>query len=98
MLIPTPIEKQVSEGDEEEEVKEDEEPLYVGTRVEGELKVYTRRRRKEGKMNTSTVPLASSSLMSRLASTSIVPIVMRRTSRSNAGVPPDRYGFPHDIA
>ena len=26
------------------------------------------------------------------------PIEIRRTSRSNAGVPPDRYGFPHDIA
>jgi hypothetical protein len=26
------------------------------------------------------------------------PLSIRRTSRSNAGVPPDRYGFPHDIA
>ncbi|KAJ4737614.1 Transposon Ty1-H Gag-Pol polyprotein [Rhynchospora pubera] len=26
------------------------------------------------------------------------PITLRRTSRSNAGLPPDRYGFPHDIA
>ena len=26
------------------------------------------------------------------------PIVVRRISRSNAGVPLDRYGFPHDIA
>jgi hypothetical protein len=26
------------------------------------------------------------------------PMSLRRTSRSNAGIPPDRYGFPHDIA
>ncbi|KAF9661127.1 hypothetical protein SADUNF_Sadunf19G0035400 [Salix dunnii] len=26
------------------------------------------------------------------------PMVLRRTSRSNAGHPPDRFGFPHDIA
>jgi Reverse transcriptase (RNA-dependent DNA polymerase) len=26
------------------------------------------------------------------------PLSIRRTSHSNAGVPPDRYGFPHDIA
>ena len=26
------------------------------------------------------------------------PIVVRRTSHSNAGVPRDRYGFPNDIA
>jgi Reverse transcriptase (RNA-dependent DNA polymerase) len=26
------------------------------------------------------------------------PLSIRRTSRSNAGVPLDRYGFPHDIA
>jgi hypothetical protein len=26
------------------------------------------------------------------------PLSIRRTSRGNAGVPPDRYGFPHDIA
>jgi hypothetical protein len=26
------------------------------------------------------------------------PLSIRRTSRSNAGVPPDRYDFPHDIA
>jgi hypothetical protein len=25
------------------------------------------------------------------------PISLRRTSRSNARIPPDRYGFPHDI-
>ena len=26
------------------------------------------------------------------------PIVVKRTSRSNAGVPPDRYSFPRVIA
>ncbi|KAJ3668810.1 hypothetical protein LUZ61_022792 [Rhynchospora tenuis] len=31
-------------------------------------------------------------------SSSYTPITLRRTSRSNAGHPPDRYGFPHDIA
>jgi hypothetical protein len=25
------------------------------------------------------------------------PLYIRRTSRENAEVPPDRYGFPHDI-
>jgi Reverse transcriptase (RNA-dependent DNA polymerase) len=26
------------------------------------------------------------------------PMSLRRTSRNNAGIPPDRYGFPYDIA
>jgi hypothetical protein len=26
------------------------------------------------------------------------PLSIRRTTRINAGVPPDRYGFPHNIA
>jgi hypothetical protein len=26
------------------------------------------------------------------------PMTLRRTSRSNAGLSPDRYGFPHNIA
>ena len=26
------------------------------------------------------------------------PIAVRRTAHSNARVPPNRYGFPHDIA
>jgi hypothetical protein len=26
------------------------------------------------------------------------PMSLRRTSRSNARIPPDHYGFPHDIA
>ncbi|KAF9672574.1 hypothetical protein SADUNF_Sadunf11G0056300 [Salix dunnii] len=26
------------------------------------------------------------------------PMILRRTSRSNTGHPPDRFGFPHDIA
>ncbi|XP_078179902.1 uncharacterized protein LOC144573980 [Carex rostrata] len=26
------------------------------------------------------------------------PLPVRRTVRENAGIPPDRYGFPHDIA
>jgi hypothetical protein len=25
------------------------------------------------------------------------PLSIRKTSRINAGIPPDRYGFPHDI-
>ena len=29
---------------------------------------------------------------------SLSPLEVRRTSHSNAEVPPDRYGFPHDIA
>ena len=67
-------------------------------------------------MNTSAVPLVPSSPMSRLASTSEIPIelpnpkvtcdiisspspvVVMRTSHSNAGVPLDCYGFPHDFA
>jgi hypothetical protein len=27
-----------------------------------------------------------------------ITLLVRRTSRENTGVPPDRYGFPHDIA
>ena len=45
LLIPTVVEKQVTVGGEEEEGKEDEEPICVGTQAEGELKVYTRKRR-----------------------------------------------------
>ena len=116
LLIPTSAERQVSVGD-KEEGKEDEEPICVGTQAEGELKVYTRKRRqKDGNVNTSSAPHVPSSSMSRPASTSEIPtelpnleitgdmisspspIEIRRTSRSNAGVPPDRYGFPHDIA
>ena len=53
LLIPTSIEKQVSVGDEEEEGKEDEEHVCVGTQAIGELKVYIHRRRQnEGNMNT----------------------------------------------
>ena len=75
LLMPTPIEKQVSVGDKEEEGKEDEEPICVRAQAEGELKVYTRKRRqKEGNMNTSSVPLVPSSSMSRPASTSEIPI------------------------
>ena len=44
LLIPTSAEKQVSIGDKEEEGKEDEEPICVGTQAEGELKVCIRRR------------------------------------------------------
>ena len=101
----------------QKEGNEDEEPICVGTQVEGELKVYTRKRRqKDGNVNTSSAPHVPSSSMSRPASTSEIPtelpnpeitgdmisspspIEIRRTSRSNAGVPPDRYAFPHDIA
>ena len=65
LLIPTFIGKQVSVGDKEEEGKEDKEPICVGTQTEGELKVYTRKRRqKEGNMKTSSVPLVPSSSMS----------------------------------
>ena len=67
LLIPTSIEKQVSVGDEEEEGKEEEEHVCVGTQAEGELKVYTRRRRqKEGNINMSTMPLKPSSPIPRL--------------------------------
>ena len=47
LLIPTSAEKEVSVGGTEEEGNEDEEPICVGTQVEGELKVYTRKRRKK---------------------------------------------------
>ena len=48
-------------GDEEEEGKEDEEHVCVGTQAEGELKVYIwRKRHKEGNMNTSAAPLVPS--------------------------------------
>ena len=66
LLIRTPTEKQVSVGDEEEEGKEDEEPICVRAQAEGELKVYTRRRQKEGNINMSTMPLKPSSPIPRL--------------------------------
>jgi hypothetical protein len=91
------------------------EPENGGTQAQGELRVYTRRK----KQNEEAVPLVPSPLSlppltpeTPTPSTSDseytgdmiplspppMPLSIRRTSRSNAGVPPDRYGFPHDIA
>ena len=57
----------MSVEDKEEEGKKEEELVCVGTQDEGELKVYTRRRRQnEGNMNTSAMPLVPSRSMSRL--------------------------------
>ena len=47
---------------------------------------------------TPTPPSDSEYTGDMIPSSSSNPITVRRTSRSNAGVPPDRYGFPHDIA
>jgi hypothetical protein len=85
-----------------------------GTQAQGELRVYTRRR----KQNEEAVSLVPSPLFlptltpetstpstsdseytgDMILSPPPTPLSIRRTSRSNAGVPPDRYGFPHDIA
>jgi hypothetical protein len=94
------------------------EPENGGTQAQGELRVYTRRR----KQNEEAVPIVSlvpsplslPSLTPEIPTPSTsdfeytgdmiplspppTPLSIRRTSRSNAGVPPDRYGFPHDIA
>jgi hypothetical protein len=100
------------------------EPENGGTQAQGELRVYTRRRKQNEKAVQNeeavpTVPLVPSHLSlppltpeTPTPSTSDseytcdmihlspppTPLSIRRTSRSNVGVLPDRYGFPHDIA
>jgi hypothetical protein len=93
------------------------EPENGGTQAQGELRVYTRRR-KQNEEVVPTVPLVPSPLsLPPLTSETSTPstsdseytgdmiplspptlLSIRRTSRSNAGVPPDRYSFLHDIA
>jgi Reverse transcriptase (RNA-dependent DNA polymerase) len=88
-----------------------------GTQAQGELRVYTRRK-KQNEEAVPTVPLVPSPLSlspltpetftpstsdseytgDMISLSSSTPLLIRRTSRSNAGVPPDRYVFPHDIA
>jgi hypothetical protein len=73
-----------------------------------------KRRKKQNERPVLIVPLVSSSPLSPSISTPETPfsdseytgdmiplpspMSLRRTSRSNAGIPPDRYSFPHDIA
>jgi hypothetical protein len=93
------------------------EPEIGGTQAQGELRVYTRKK-KQNEEVVPTMPLVPSLLSlppltpetstpstsdSEYTSDMIplsppTPLSIRRTSRSNAGVPLDRYGFPHDIA
>jgi hypothetical protein len=93
------------------------EPEIGGTQAQGELRVYTRRR-KQNEEAMPTVPFVPSPLFLPPLTPEIstpstsdseytgdmiplsppTPLSIRRTSHSNAGVAPNRYGFPHDIA
>jgi Integrase core domain len=111
--IPCPLVESVVVPDHERT-----EPENGGTQAQGELRVYTRRR-KQNEEAVPTVPLVPSPLSlppltpeTPTPSTSDseyigdmiplspppTPLSIRRTSRSNARVLPDRYGFPHNIA
>jgi hypothetical protein len=48
-------------------------------------------------LKTPIPSISNSEYTSDIIFLSTPPIPLRRTSRENAGVPPDRYGFPHDI-
>jgi hypothetical protein len=51
-------------------------------------------------LETPTLSTLDSEYTSDMVDLSIplIPILIRRTSHENVGVPPDRYDFPHDIA
>jgi hypothetical protein len=49
-------------------------------------------------LETPTPSTLDSEYTCDIISLSTPPILLRRTSRENVGVLPDRYGFPHDIA
>ncbi|KAB5557520.1 hypothetical protein DKX38_008429 [Salix brachista] len=108
------VEELVEEPEDEDEI----EPEGGETQAQGELRVYTRRRR-QNDVEVPVVPVVPASPLSRPTPTpetptpstsnsnyigdmiplpSPNPTILRRTSRSNAGHPPDRFGFPHDIA
>jgi hypothetical protein len=87
------------------------EPENDGTQAQGELRVYTRRRKYGPAVPLVLSPLSlppetptPSTSDSEYTGDMIhlspppTPLSIRRTSRSNAGVLLDRYGFPHNIA
>ena len=102
-----------------EQEQEENDSEIGGTQAQGELRVYTRRRKQNEGIVPTVPPLVPSPLslpsptpetptssttdseytgdMIPL-STPPDPLSLRRTTRTNAGVPPDRYGFPHNIA
>jgi hypothetical protein len=51
-------------------------------------------------LETSTTSTSDSEYTCDMISLSTppIPLLIRRTSHENARIPPDRYGFPHDIA
>ena len=110
-----PLSIPYANGSEEKE-NDEEEGEFGGDRgqTQGELRVYTRRRI-EVPVPDYAVPHVPSSPLSRSTPTSEIPtlehtgeiptpIPIRRTTRINAGIPPNRYGYesdnihPHDIA
>ncbi|XP_078180398.1 uncharacterized protein LOC144574327 [Carex rostrata] len=90
------------------------DPDGGGPQAQGELRVYTRRQKENEEtvplmpsplLPTSTTETPSPSTADSEytgdmipLSTPPTPLSVRMTPRENAGIPPDRYGFPHDIA
>jgi hypothetical protein len=100
------------EGDELEEEEENMVTEGEKNCAQGELRYVYQRRRKEN-VSMHTVPFVPSSLsmysltpetptqsiidLDNIIHLDSSPLMLRRTSRSNARNPPDRYGFPHSI-
>jgi hypothetical protein len=102
----------------EPKYEEEIEPQGGETQAQGELRIYTMRRR-QNDVEMPVVPVVPSSPLFRpiltpktpTSSTSDSdyagdmillpspdPMILKRTSRSNVGHPPDCFGFSHDIA
>jgi hypothetical protein len=112
-VVSAPVSRQESaKGDELEEEEENVVTEGEENRAQrGPRYVYQRRRKENVPM--PTVPPVPSSLsrpsptpetptpsttdLGNLIPLDSFPVILRRTSRNNAGNPPDRYGFPYSI-